>query len=111
MHEPVILTAVDESFGEPRMSRLRWPKGASCVFVTIEYEGLVFTVAKAKIILGGGDGKPKKVYEAEGISRVSPLDEKHRDPIAGKEKAIKRAIEALHTRVMKHRRSFHHYRG
>lgn len=78
--------------------------------VNVVYEGLVFTVARAQIAVGAID-KPKAYYMAEGISRVSPLDEENRDSIAGAEKAIHQAITALHTRVMKHRRSFHHYRG
>lgn len=94
--------------GEIRLSRKRWPNGASPVVVDIVYEGVVFTVAKAMILVG----KEKKLMEAEGISRLSPLDDpEHNDPTQGREKAISQAIRALHTRVMRHRRSYHHYRG
>lgn len=94
--------------GEIRLTRKRWPKNASPVVVSIAYEGIVFTIAKAKILVG----KDKTLIEAEGISRLSPLDDpENNNPIQGREKAISQAIRALHTRVMKHRRSFHHYRG
>lgn len=94
--------------GEIRLSRKKWPKGASPVVVDIVYEGLVFTVARAMIIVG----KEKVLIEAEGISRLSPIDDPgNNNPIQGKEMAISQAVNALHTKVMKHRRSFHHYRG
>jgi hypothetical protein len=94
--------------GEIRLSRRRWPNGASPVVVDIVYQGIVFTVARAMILVG----KERKLVEAEGISRLSPLDDPdHNDPVQGREKAISQAIRALHTRVMGHRRSYHHYRG
>jgi len=96
--------------GEIRPTRKRWPKNCSPVVVEIVFEGLVFTVAKAQIAIGV-NGKPKSYYVAEGISRLSPEDEEKRDPMVGKERAIQQAIRALHVRVMKHRRSYHHYRG
>jgi L-asparaginase II len=96
--------------GELRTTRKRWPKNSSPVIVNIVFEGLCFTVARAQIVMIGKDGK--RVFKmAEGISRVSPLDEEKRDPIVGKEHAIQQAIRALHTRVTKRRRSHHHYRG
>lgn len=96
--------------GEIRLTRKKWPKNSSPVVVNIVFEGLVFTVAQAQIVIGV-DGKPKARYVAEGISRVSPLDEEKRNPVISREHAIQQAISALHTRVVKHRRSFHHYRG
>jgi len=96
--------------GEIRTTRKKWPRNSSPVVVNIVFEGLVFTVAKAQIAIGA-DTKPKAIYTAEGISRISPVDEERRDPMVGKERAIQQAIRALHTRVMKHRRSLHHYRG
>lgn len=91
-----------------RKNRRRWPKNSTPVAIQIVYEGLVFTVAKASIIVG----RDRTLIEAEGISRLSPLDDPDRNnPIQGTESAISQAISALHTRVMKHRRSFHHYRG
>jgi len=94
--------------GEIRPTRKRWPKNSTPVAVQIVYEGMVFTVAKASIVVG----KDRTLIEAEGISRLSPLDDPERNnPVQGKECAIRQAIRALHTRVMKHRRSYHHYRG
>jgi len=94
--------------GEIRLSRKKWPRGASPVVVDIVYQGLVFTVARAMIIVG----KEKTLIEAEGISRLSPTDDPgNNNPIQGKEMAISQAIRALYARVMKHRRSYHHYRG
>lgn len=97
--------------GEIRLSRKKWPEGASPVVVDIVYSGLVFTVARAMILLVGRNEK-KVLIEAEGISRLSPLDDPgNNNPIQGKEMAISQAVKALHARVMRHRRSFHHYRG
>ena|SRR3990172_7671828 len=95
--------------GEIRPSRKRWPINSSKIVVDMVYEGIVFKVAKASILLG----KNKDILiEAEGISRLSPLDDPQaNNPLQGREKAISQAISALHTRVMKHRRSYHHYRG
>ena len=96
--------------GEPRLSRKKWPKNSSSIAVEIVYEGVVFIVAKARILLGKNE--TRVLCQAEGISRLSPLDDpEHNDPIQGREKAISQAIKALHTRVMRHRRSYHHYRG
>ena len=96
--------------GETRLSRKQWPKSASPVVVDIVYSGLVFTVAKATILLG--KNSKKVIIEAEGISRLSPTDDPgDNNPIQGKEMAISQAVKALHTRVMRHRRSLHHYRG
>lgn len=96
--------------GETRLSRKQWPKSASPVVVDIVYQGLVFTVAKATILLGRNE--KKVLIEAEGISRLSPTDDPdNNNPIQGKEMAISQAVKALHTRVMRHRRSLHHYRG
>ena len=110
--EPHKMTVVGVDYdlpnGEIRLSRKKWPRGASPVVVDIVYQGLVFTVARAMIIVG----KEKTLIEAEGISRLSPLDDPDKNnPIQGKEMAISQAVKALHTKVMKHRRSFHHYRG
>lgn len=99
-----------ETAGEPRLTRKRWPKNCSPVFVSIVFEGLVFTVARAQVSISRKDGLD--FHMAEGISRLSPLDDpKKRNEIQGREMAISQAIRALHTRVMRHRRSFHHYRG
>ena len=94
--------------GEIRPTRKKWPKESSPVFVVIAYEGSVFTVAKARILVG----KHGTLIEAEGISRLSPTDDPdNNNPIQGKEMAISQAVRALYTRVTKHRRSYHHYRG
>ena len=117
--------------GEIRLDRKRWPKNSSPVMVLILYQGLFFTLAQAAILVG----KEKKLFYAEGISRLSPLDDPENpgrekawrpilkkkkldeiplakvDPKISCERAIEHAVEALHTRVMRHRRSFHHYRG
>jgi hypothetical protein len=117
--------------GEIRLNRKRWPKNSSPVIVLVLFRGLFFTLARAAILVG----KEKRLFYAEGISRLSPLDDPHnpgRDkawkPILKKkklkeipeakvdlmvscERAIEQAVEALHTRVMKNRRSFHHFRG
>jgi len=99
-----------DNAGEPRLSRKRWPKNSSPVFVSIAFEGLVFTVARAQISVSGKNGP--NFYMAEGISRLSPTDDPdNNNPIQGKEMAISQAIRALHARVMRHRRSLHHYRG
>jgi len=96
--------------GEVRLNRKKWPRSSSRIVVNIVYEGIVFTVAKASILLGKNE--KKVLVEAEGISRLSPIDDpEHNDPIQGREKAITQAVKALHTRVMGHRRSLHHYRG
>ncbi len=100
--------------GEIRLTRKKWPKNSSPVVVNIVFEGLVFTVARAEIVVLYKDskgGERNHFYMAEGISRISPLDEDRRDQIVGEERAIKQAIKALHVRVTKHRRSHHHYRG
>lgn len=111
--EPHKMTVVGVDYalphGEIRLSRKQWPKSASPVVVDIVYQGLVFTVAKATILVGKNE---KVAIEAEGISRLSPTDDPdNNNPIQGKEMAISQAIKALHTRVMRHRRSLHHYRG
>lgn len=116
--------------GELRISRKRWPKNSSPLIIHIVYHGEVFTVAKACIAIGS-----HTIYEAEGVSRLSPLDDPNNpgrdkawrpilkkrklkeipeakvDPMISYERAIKQAVEALHTRVTKRRRSYHHYRG
>jgi hypothetical protein len=112
--EPHKMTFVGVDFelphGEIRLSRRQWPEGASPVVVDIVYEGLVFMVAKAMILVGRN--QKKVLIEAEGISRLSPIDDPgNNNPVQGKEMAISQAVRALHTRVMKHRRSLHHYRG
>lgn len=112
--EPHKMTVVGVDYalphGEIRLSRKQWPKSASPVVVDIVYQGLVFTVAKATILVGKNE--KKVLIEAEGISRLSPTDDPdNNNPIQGKEMAISQAIKALHTRVMRHRRSLHHYRG
>ncbi len=96
---------------EESVKRQKWRKRVSPVTVEVVYEGLVFTVAVASIQI------PRRqeivYYEAEGISRLSPLDDdpKHDLPLAGREHAIQQAIRALWVRVWKERRSNHHYRG
>jgi len=118
------------------LNRQRWPRMASYPEVRIAYHGDFFTVAQARIAIHIRSG-PDITYYAEGICRLSPLDDplnpgrekawrtvlkkskgriKRVPPpqLDGRracEKAIHNAISALHTRVMKHRSSFHHYRG
>lgn len=120
--------------GEHRSSRKKWPDFSSDIVINIISEGRYFTLARASILIGK---KGKRVlYQAEGISKLSPLDDpnnlgrekawktvlkmnpKRKTPKAhelsekiAEENAIEQAIEALYTRVIKHRSSFHHYRG
>jgi len=83
----------------------------SSVKTAIPYQGSVFTVAVATLILNRDNGKKPKLISAEGISRRSFLDSTYREETASNI-ARERALEALDKKLRRQNGHIgHRYEG